>query len=62
MFARFERFLVSNCYIAPMQISYYVKWVTNCYADCKCQADKIFSGDQKNSMENIWRTLEKAAC
>jgi len=47
MFARFEQFLVSNGSIVPKQIPYYVKWVTDCYAVCKCSPDKILPADLK---------------
>jgi integron integrase len=47
MFARFEQFLVGNGAVPSKQIPYYVKWVTNCYAVCKCPTDEILSADQK---------------
>ena len=47
MFARFEQFLVGKGAVPEKQIPYYVKWVTNCYAICKCPADKILAADQK---------------
>jgi hypothetical protein len=60
MFARFEQFLVSNGSIAPMQIPYYVKWVTECYAACKSPVDKILAADQKKQyLEHLENTREE---
>ncbi len=60
MFARFEQFLVSNGSIVQKQIPYYVKWVTDCYAVCKCSADKILASDQKKQyLDHLENTREE---
>jgi hypothetical protein len=60
MFARFEQFLVGSGSIAQNQIPYYVKWVTNCYAACKCPTDKILPADQKKQfLEQLQSTREE---
>lgn len=60
MFVRFEQFLVSNGSIAPKQIPYYVKWVTDCYAVCKSPAEIILPAEQKKQyLDHLENTREE---
>jgi hypothetical protein len=57
MFERFAQFLVGKGAVPEYQIPYYVKWVTNCYAICKCPADKILAADQKKQFLDMLEKL-----